>query len=116
MKQRRVHKRTEREDDGLESPTAPLSHLSTDTVINSSTHRDGNRVSASGCTAIHTIRDTFSGCSMAIPQRTHDTNANYVNLKFFGGHKCSDPHVLVKSDAAKELTKAVSDLGWHPEP
>ena len=24
--------------------------------------------------------------------------------------------MLVKSDAAKELTKAVSDLGWHPEP
>ena len=27
-----------------------------------------------------------------------------------------DPLVVVRSDAAKELTLAVSDLGWHPEP
>ena len=64
-----------------------------------------------------TIRDEFSGCGLACPRKTRTTESNYKDLKRSVGPKGpSQPHILVKSDAAKEITKAVEELGWFAEP
>ena len=38
------------------------------------------------------------------------------NFKFFVGPRYSNPQIIVKSDAAKEITSAVEHLGWHSCP
>ena len=41
----------------------------------------------------------------------------YYGLKFFAGVVgANSPDFVVKSDAAKEITNAVKDLGWHTDP
>ena len=37
------------------------------------------------------------------------------NFKYFAGPAAKDGSILVRSDAAKELTGAVSSVGWHAE-
>ena len=37
-------------------------------------------------------------------------------LKHYAGIAAKDPDVVVKSDAAGDITQAVVDLGWHPQP
>ena len=115
MRQRRFARRSQPDDDGIPPVKEPLKQLSSDTIIIAGSKTDKARVSASGCTTIHTIRDSFSGFCMAVPQHSHDKDSNYLNFKYFGGLAIRDPTVIVRSDAAKDLTLAVSDLGWHPE-
>ena len=115
MKQRRYAKHTEAEDDGLTNVSEPLKRLGTDTMIIAKAATDDNISSASHNRCIHTIRDEYSGMSYAVPQQTRSADEHFNNLKFFAGVVKHRPEVLVKSDAAKELTGPIRQLGWHPE-
>ena len=64
-----------------------------------------------------TIRDEFSGCGLAFPRHERTQASNYTDLKHFVGARGPNrPKILVKSDEAKEITSAVSQLGWLAEP
>ena len=116
MKQRRYAKTTDADDNGMLQVTEPLKQLGTDTMIISKSSTDEKRASPSHNISVHTIRDEYSGMSYAVPQQTRSSDENYSNLKFFAGVLKHRPEVLVKSDAAKELTGPIRQLGWHPEP
>ena len=116
MRQRRYARRTDPSDDQLEAPDAPLQQISSDSLIISKSHREDDKLSAAGNATVHTIRDLHSGCSLAVPLREHGQEAMYRNFKFFAGLKAKDPNILVRSDAAREITNAVRELGWHAEP
>ena len=73
MRQRRFARRSQADDDGIPPVTEPLKQLSSDTIIIAVNSSDKSRRSSSGCTTIHTIRDSFSGFTLAVPQHTHDT-------------------------------------------
>jgi len=66
MKQKRYHRRTEREDDGLPAASAPKQQCSTDIIIISKSSSDAKRVSSDNEFAAHTIRDTYSGVAYAV--------------------------------------------------
>ena len=53
---------------------------------------------------------------LSVPHASRTSDRVYQNLKFFAGLKANRPTLLVKSDAAKELTNAVEQLGWLSEP
>ena len=115
MKQRKYHRRTEAEDDQLPAPNAPLQQISADSLIVSKSHREDDKISDAGNATVHTIRDLHSGCSLAVPLKEHNQEAMYRNFKFFAGLKAKDPNILVRSDAAREITNSVRELGWHVE-
>ena len=117
MRQRRYAKRTRVVDDGLPNTTKPLQQLSTDVIIVSKSGHDDIKTAASGDTVVHTIRDAYSGMPLAAALSSRVMSECYDNFKFFAGIANSrNPDILVKSDAAKELTGAVDELGWHREP
>ena len=116
MKQRKYHKRTEADDDQLPAPNAPLQQISSDSLIVSKSHREDDKLSDAGNATVHTIRDLHSGCALAVPLCEHSQEAMYRNFKFFAGLKAKDPNILVRPDAAREITNAVRELGWHAEP
>ena len=105
-----------RKDDQLPPFYKKLVKLTSDFKIIAQTASDPRRVSTSGNIAFHTIRDEYAGLGLfaAVPNRT--ANACYRNLKFFAGTDWKySPNIIVKSDVAPEIRKAVEDLGWHPE-
>ena len=64
-----------------------------------------------------TIRDVWSGCGIAFARPFRSLESNRADLKHFAGRISStSPEILVKSDAAEEMTGAVESFGWHPEP
>ena len=116
LKQQRYARRGERQDDELDKITMPLQELSCDSIIVSKSKDDTTRLSASGCLSSQVIRDTYSGASFSFPER-HRTIENMIkNFKFFVGPRYSNPHIMVKSDAAREIISAVEHLGWHSIP
>ena len=112
MKQKSVNRLKEREDDQLPAVKAPLERLSADSMIvqKSREGKHENYVS-------FTIRDEFSGVGIGCPRVTRSKDSNYNDLKHFVGKSSVErPQLLVKSDAALEITGAVKELGWLPEP
>ena len=72
--------------------------------------------SASGNNVCTTIRDMYSGTGILIPNNQRKSDEIYSGLKFFCGVVGAEsPDVVVKSDAAQEITNAVRDLGWHAD-
>eukprot|EP00435_Cladocopium_sp_Y103_P060485 s1600_g22.t1 len=61
--------------------------------------------------------DEYSGCYAAYPQTQRNTDQNIQALQKFGGSLAHGKALCVaKSDAAAELTEAISYLGWLPDP
>ena len=61
--------------------------------------------------------DEFSGCFGAYPQTRRTTQSNVACLRHFGGTRAHGKALCqVKSDSAPELTDAVKELNWLPEP
>ena len=116
MKQRRYTRQGQREDDQLEPPAEPNEAYSSDSLIVSRSHDDPLRVSAGGNSTVHTIRDLYSGMLYGVPLKARTKNAMYQNFKFFAGPFANKPHIMVKSDAAQEITLAVADMDWLSEP
>ena len=116
MRQRRFARKTERDDDELPPVKEPRKLLGADHIIISKSAVDSDRVSASGNIVAFTIRDQFSGIAVAYPMRTRSKDDNYRHLKTFVGTAGHRPDVMVRSDAASEITLAVEDLGWFSEP
>ncbi len=50
------------------------------------------------------------------PQKSRNNYENDRHLKFFVGVVGHQPEDMVRSDAAGEITSAVEELGWHPQP
>ena len=117
MRQRRFARTTQASDDGLVKISAKNTCLTTDSLIMARSGNDAHRTSVSGHTSIHTIRDAWSGMPLAIPVRQRDMGSCFQNLKFFVGPSVANsrPSLLVKSDAAGEITRAVQALGWFSE-
>ena len=64
-----------------------------------------------------TIRDEFSGAGISSARKTRSLESNRLDLKQFVGRVgATRPNIICKSDAAKEITGAVSSLGWLIEP
>jgi len=115
MRQRRYARTQPAADDELPAPDEPNQQLSSDTLIIAKTHTDLDKAASSGNTGLHVIRDSYSGMSVAIPQRERTMASNMFNFKYFTGPAVKNGSILVRTDAARELTGAVSALGWHPE-
>ena len=113
MKQRRVHRTTAPSDDGLPCVSGHGEQLSADTIVIARASGDGvAQAAADGSTYAFTIRDSFSGMAMAITQRNRTMDSNYAALTYFQGASSSrKPDIVVKSDAAPEITGAVKELG-----
>ena len=94
----------------------PWQQLGSDSLIVSRSNSDEAKLSESGNSTIHTIRDQYSGCALAIPVTKRVKDQIYYNFKHYMGKHAKNPLVVVKSDAAAEITGAVSELGWLPEP
>ena len=61
--------------------------------------------------------EEFSGAYQAFPQTSRSIPNNVACLRKFGGAKAHKKALCsVKSDSALELTEAVKELGWLPEP
>ena len=61
--------------------------------------------------------DEYSGCLAAYPQTSRATDQNIQALQKFGGTKAHGKALCIaKSDTARELTDAISFLGWLPDP
>ena len=61
--------------------------------------------------------DEYSGCYQAFAQSSRTTSKNVACLRKFGGTRAySRALCSVMSDSAQELTEAVKQLGWLPEP
>ena len=61
--------------------------------------------------------DEYSGCYQAFAQSSRTTSNNVACLRKFGGTRAHGRALCsVKSDSAQELTEAVKQLGWLPEP
>ena len=57
------------------------------------------------------------GCYQAFAQSSRSTHNNVACLRKFGGTRAHGRALCsVKSDSALELTEAVKQLGWLPEP
>ena len=116
MRQQKFARTSEPSDDGLAAFCNPLERLGADTIIVAIRANDTTRISQSNACVINTVRDQFSGMALAWPSSTKSSDAYYENLKSFAGVIGGrSPHILVKSDAAGEIIKAVKDLGWHSE-
>ena len=92
--------------------TAPLQRISADHMIAQKASH-GRLEHGVG----FTIRDEFSGAGIACARKTRSLESNRQDLKQFAGRIGSTrPNIICKSDAAKEITGAVSSLGWLIEP
>ena len=83
-------------------------------MIISKSADDETRMSADGDICVHTIRDKCSGFSFAVPQKDRSQQNNFLNFRKFVGPRNS-AHILVKSDAARELVGAIRELKWHSD-
>ena len=117
MRQRRFGRKSGRDSDKLPPVNRPLERLGADSIIVAKTNTDGTRISGNGASTIATITDFYTGIGIAVPLANRTTEAFYKHLKHFVGASFNTkPNLVVKSDAAKEITNAVSQLGWHSEP
>ena len=116
MRQRRFARRTDHDFDLLSPVTAPRKLLGADHLIVGKSGNDCTRVSTSGNNTSFIVRDQYSGMGLASPQKGRNQDSNYRYLKFFVGVAGHRPDVMVRSDTALEITSAVQELGWHPEP
>ena len=112
MRQRSVSRKKEKTDDLLPAIKKVGERLAADHMIIHKSHSDGSTMNVSLA-----IRDEYSGAGLACPRRTRSKTNNYNDLKFFVGRGgATRPKIMVKSDTANEITGAVRDLGWIPEP
>ena len=112
MRQRSNARTKEREDDMLPAVHGPRERLSADHMIS---QRETIGTLEHGVS--FTIRDEWSGMGVANNRKARSSNTNRLDLKNFAGRLgTSRPSILVKSDAAKEITNAVESLGWFSEP
>ena len=116
LRQRRYARRSEPSDSGLQPPTKPWQQLSSDDIIIAKSADDSTRISASGHTVVHCILDTYSGCGIGVPCKHKLADVHYKNFRMFAGPHVRDPTVVVRSDAAKDLTTAIEAIGWLSEP
>ena len=62
------------------------------------------------------VRDIFSKVLQAYPSTTKNSDHVYQSLnRFVGVALAKNPELIVKSDQAPEILKAVHDLGWVPD-
>ena len=116
MRQMRFARASLRTDDGLKPFYGFLEVLSADSILVSIKGDDVKRISASSNSVIHTVRDAFSGMALALQSNTKTSDVFYRFFKHFGGRLGStNPNILVKSDVAGEIIKAVESLGWLSE-
>jgi len=85
MRQRRVARRTDADDDLLSPVTAPRKLLGADHLIVGKSGNDCTRVSTSGNNTCFIVRDQYSGMGLAFPQKGRNQDSNYRYLKFFVG-------------------------------
>jgi len=112
MRQHSYNRKKDKSDDELPAITAPRERLSADHMIAQRAIDGVLEHSVS-----FTIRDEWSGAGIAGARRQRTMEQNRLDLKNFVGKVSSTrPNIMVKSDAAKEITSAVSDLGWLSEP
>ena len=111
MRQKRYHRKTDREDDGLPPPTAPKQQYSTDHIIVSKSSSDQKRLAADGEVATHTVRDTYSGILYAVALTARSTQKLLKSFKFATGPAVRNPNVIMKSDAEAGIIEAVELLG-----
>ena len=102
----------------LPKPTQPLQQISADSLIIARQDKDEHRKSLDEHTTDLVIRDAFSGQSTTTPMQHRTKDAVYLALKRFVGVAAAKklPTLIVKSDAAPEIVKAVEELGWLSEP
>ena len=118
LKQSRMHRKTPAADDELPATTDTGQKLSADHII---VARDANpddpKAAFTGETYAFSVRDRFSGMALVFPQTKKNKEETYKALKFFQGLSGRfRPDIMVKSDHASEITSAVAELGWHPDP
>ena len=125
LQHKSYHRTTPADRSDLPQPTGPGQLLSADTLIISRAAAETSnqkpagpqRTSMEGHSCGFTVRDTYSGVGLVFPQRRRNQDANYRAFKHFQGPSWQEsPHIIVKSDAAKDIVNAVSQMGWHPEP
>ena len=64
-----------------------------------------------------TVRDKYSGLGTVLLEYAKKSADIYNGLNLFAGLVgANSPDEVVESDAAKEITNAVKDLGWHTGP
>ena len=102
----------ERTDDELPPLTGKLQRLSADHMYMQRSS-DGGETEHVG----FGVRDEYSGMGLMTPRNKRSKDSNYRDLKFYTGPYLQRTRrdILVKSDAAQEIEKAVEELGWHPE-
>ena len=123
MRQQTFKRGKEKGDVGLAAITAKNQQLSADYLIAQRSASDvksklRSQVDGIEDYAVLGIRDAYSGVGICQPRSSRTKDRCYGDFKTFVGPSIQkkSPHVVVKSDAAPEITGAVYDLGWHPEP
>ena len=80
-------------------------------------HRRASDSVASGKEyTILVIRDVFSGVVDAVAQARKTVDTVAARLRHFVGRRHLNPEIILKSDAAGEITGAAKELNWLPEP
>ena len=110
-----MHQTTPAEDDQLPPLCNLKQRLCADSIIVARVATDEHRTSASDHTNVFIMMDQYTGFPFATALTKRTREAHKRILKFFVGPGDS-PDIMVKSDAAGEITSAVAELNWHPEP
>ena len=110
----RVHRSRDKKSDVEEAPPLHFGHrLRADHIVLGSDLTKGSE----GEQACLITYDEYSGCIGAFPQTNRTTENNVAALQKFGGTRAHGKALCsVKSDCASEVTEAVKQLGWLPEP
>ena len=112
MRQMSMSQKKERKDDELPAISKCFERISADNMM----HQQ-KRVGSLEYYTSFTVRDEYSGVGIADPKKNRTMETNRLTLKNFVGRKgATRPNIMVKSDAASEITRAVEDLGWLAEP
>ena len=117
MTQQRFARSSNRDDDQLPAFSEALRMIATDHIIVAKSKADARRISASGSTCVHTVRDEYSGLCHVVPQRERTAEANERNLRFFIAPV--DPverTVLCRTDCDAALVNAIEATGMTPNP
>ena len=110
----RLHRSRDKERDAEEALPLHFGHkLRADNIILGQDLTKGSE----GEQACHITYDESSGCTGAFPQTHNPTQNNVAALQKFGGTRAHGKALCtVKSNCAPEVTEAVKQLGWLPEP
>ena len=109
------HKAKKDDDSGLPIPEGFGHIIMADAVILASDINQGAKGAAGEKDALF-IKDAYSGARMIITQTNHTKENNISGLQYFIGPNVSSSKIILKSDAAQELTGAAEALKWLPEP